>query len=409
MPPRLPPPPDFRQPVGRAVGILHGFTAGSAVACDPGIPVLAALVAATDTDTDTATGTGSGSAASAARRAVAAWVTTVGRGPGHPALYNSGLAGTLVGLHHAAALHPPLLRLADRLRGHLLATAGQRPWRTEQVALPDYDLISGPSGTLLALYATAPAAASVPAHAAPFVDHLVALCDSAALPRLRTGPYENDPDLHWLHGRINTGTGHGVAGLTMALTAAVRRTGPEPRLVRALRRTVGWLVRQSFTDDRSVRSWAAAGHDGTPPAPGPCPRQAWCYGNPGVTWALWDAADALGDERTAAWAATAFTTLADAYDPDYHLYGELPADRLGICHGAAGVLAVADAFARHARLPAAAGLRTELLRHLEARLPELDEPTWHPGLLGGTTGVLAALLTAGHGASRSWLICLGLR
>ncbi|QDY75568.1 lanthionine synthetase LanC family protein [Streptomyces qinzhouensis] len=390
-PQTAPVPLDSPQALHRAVRLLDEFRPGSAVACDPGIPVLAALVAAT------------GEPTGAARRAVAAWATTVGRGPNHHALYDSGLAGTLVGLHHAAALHPPLLRLADRVRGHLLTTAGQRPWRTEKVTLPDYDLISGPAGTLLALYTAATA------HPAPLADHLAALCDSAALPRLRTGGYENDPNLHWLHGRINTGTGHGVAGLTMALTAAVRRTGPEPRFVRALRHAVDWLVRQSFTDDRSVRSWDGAGHDGTPPAPGPRPRQAWCYGNPGITWALWDAADALGDERTAAWAVTAFATLADAYDPDYHLYGELPADRLALCHGAAGVLAVADAFARHARLSAAATLRARLLRHLESRLPELDEPSWHHGLLGGTTGVLAALLTTGHGASRDWLPCLGLR
>ncbi|MGV9315394.1 lanthionine synthetase LanC family protein [Streptomyces sp. NPDC003691] len=391
----VPAPLDSPRALQRAVRLLRDFRPGDAVACDPGVPVLAALVAAT----------GTGDAVSVARRAVAAWATTVGRGPSHHALYNSGLAGTLVGLHHAAVLHPPLLRVADRLRGHLLTAAAQRPWRTEQVALTDYDLISGPAGTLLALYATTPA----PAHPAPLADHLGTLCDSADLARLRTGGYQDDPNLHWLHGRINTGAGHGVAGLATALTAAVRRAGPDPRLTRALRRTADWLIEQSFTDERSVWSWDGAGLDGTPPAPGPRPRQAWCYGNPGITWALWDAADALGDERTAAWATAAFTTLADAWDPDFHLYGKLPADRLGLCHGVAGVLTVADAFARHARLSAAATLRARLLRHLDTRIPELDEPAWHHGLLGGTTGVLAALLTTGHGASRDWLPCLGLR
>ncbi|MCE0444796.1 hypothetical protein LT493_04370 [Streptomyces tricolor] len=50
---------------------------------------------------------------------------------------------------------------------------------------------------------------------------------------------------------------------------------------------------------------------------------------------MWDAADALGDTATADWAAAAFTTLAEHYDETFHLYGDTPQDRLGLCHGAA--------------------------------------------------------------------------
>ncbi|MFE0426182.1 lanthionine synthetase LanC family protein [Streptomyces sp. NPDC058953] len=387
---------DSPQALDRAVRLLAGYRADDTGVCDPGVPVLAALVAAT----------GTGLAVAAAHRATAEWARTVGRGPSHHALYDGGLAGSLVGAYHAARLHPQLHRIADRLREHLLTEADRRPWRTEDVALTDYDLISGPAGTLLALYAGSP---EPPGRAAPAARHLAALCDEAELPRLRTGPYADDPNLSWLHGRINTGMGHGVAGLVTALTAAVRVTGPEPALTRALGHAVPWLVRQSFDDALSVRSWDGAGLD-APPAPGVRARQAWCYGNPGVTWAVWDAADAVGDRETASWATEAFTGLADRYDENLHLFGDEPADRLGLCHGAAGVLVVADAFARHARLSAAATLRARLLRHLEARLPELDETErWHDGLLGGTTGVVAALLTCGHGGSRAWLPCLGLR
>lgn len=387
---------DSSHALDRAVRLLAGYRADDTGVCDPGVPVLAALVA----------DTGTAAAATAAHRATAEWSRTVGRGPSHHALYDGGLAGSLVGVHHAARLHPPLHRLADRLRDHLLTGAERRPWRTEAVALTDYDLISGPAGTLLALHAASPAP---PERAAPIARHLAALCDEPELPRLRTGPYADDPNLSWLHGRINTGMGHGVAGLVTALTAAVRRSGPDPELTCALGRAVPWLVRQSFDDARSIRSWDGAGLD-APPPPGARARQAWCYGNPGVGWAVWDAADAIGDHETAAWAAEAFTGLADRYDEDFHLFGELPGDRLGLCHGAAGVLAVADAFARHARLSAAATLRARLLRHLERGLAELDDTErWHHGLLGGSTGVLAALLTAGHGGSRGWLACLGLR
>ncbi|MFC9927809.1 lanthionine synthetase LanC family protein [Streptomyces sp. NPDC127190] len=363
---------------------------------DPGVPVLAALAHAT----------GAPEAERAAARAVAVWARTAGRGPGHPGLYDGGLAGTLVGLRHGARVHPGLRPVADRLRDHLVRTETERGRRRERVMFPDYDLIVGPSGTLLALCAdTCPA----PAELAPFTDHLTALCDADDLPRLRTAGYAGHPYLDWLDGRVNTGMGHGAAGVTAALTAALRRIGPRPTLTRALHRATRWLVRQSFDDARAIRSWDGAGLDGPPPA-GPRARQAWCYGTPGVSWALWDAADATGDGRTAGWAAEAFTTLAERYDEDFHLFGDRPADVLALCHGAAGVLMVADAFDRHAGLPAAAVLKARLLDRLTDRLPEVEAlGAESMGLLGGAPGPVCALLTAAHGAPRSWLPCLGLR
>ncbi|OKK03550.1 subtilin biosynthesis protein spaC [Streptomyces sp. CB03234] len=360
---------------------------------DPGIPVLAHLVAATGGPEATAT----------AARAVAVWARTAGRGPGHPGLYDGGLAGTLVGLRLGARLHPALHRAADRLRDHLTGEAVATVWRTADVAFPDYDLITGPAGILLALCAGAdPKAPELhrPAH------HLTALCDHADLWRLRTGQYADHPHLSWTQGRVNTGVGHGVAGVVTALTAALRYTG-DPGAAQALRHATRWLATRSYVDERGVRTWPGAGLDGPPPA-GANPRQAWCYGTPGVAWALWDAADALGDREAADWALTAFGTLAERYDEGFHLFGDGPADLLGLCHGAAGVLAVADAFDRHAHLPAAAALGSRLTAHLRARLPEALGTPWPPGLLTGAPGALSALLTA-RGAPRDWLPCLGLR
>ncbi|WP_030991584.1 lanthionine synthetase LanC family protein [Streptomyces sp. NRRL WC-3744] len=359
--------------------------------CDPGIPVLAHLVADDR----------------AARAAVAVWSRTAGRGPAHPALYDGGLAGTLVGLCLGARVHPALRPVADRLATHL---RGSRPrYRTHDVAFPDYDLISGPSGTLLALCAAEPEAEPP----RPLAAHLAQLCDEEELPRLRTGQYADHPYLAWVHGRVNTGMGHGVAGLVTALTAALRRTATGAAhadgLAGALGRATRWLVRQAYDDERGVRSWPGAG-PADPPDRAAHPRQAWCYGTPGVAWALWDAADALGDTAAADRAAAAFTTLAEHYDETFHLYGDTPGDRLGLCHGAAGVLAVADAFDRHARLPAATALKHRLARHLTARLPAHPATGWSTDLLNGLPGALAALLTATQEAApRPWLSCLGLR
>ncbi|MDN3258797.1 lanthionine synthetase LanC family protein [Streptomyces sp. CSDS2] len=349
---------------------------------DPGIPVLAYLVA----DADPAT----------AAAAVTAWAKSAGRGPSHPALHEGGLAGTLVGLRLGARLHPVLHRAADRLRDHL--TAPTPAYRTQEVAFPDYDLICGPSGTLLALCV---GATPTPSQLGPLIAHLTRLCDGEGLPRLRTGQYEGHPHLAWMQGRINTGMVHGIAGLITALTAALRCLGPDQELTDALTRATHWLARQAYDDDRAIRSWPRAGGDGPPPA-GPTRRQAWCYGTPGVAWALWDEADALGDRESADRAAAAFTTLAERYDEDFHLSGDTPGDLLGLCHGAAGVLAVTDAFNHHAHLPAAATLKKRLVHHLETRLPETVDD-WPPGLLGGLPGALSALLTAAPGTSRAWL------
>ncbi|KOV68760.1 lanthionine synthetase LanC family protein [Streptomyces sp. MMG1121] len=363
---------------------------------DPGIPALAALLHEV----------GEPVSAGAAVRAVAVWARTAGQGRGHPGLYDGGLAGTLVGLRLGARLHPRLHVAADRLRDRLVCTTPKRGWRRDHVAFADYDLIVGPSGMLLALCA---GARPTPAELGPFADHLAALCDADELPRLRTAGYAGHPYLDWLDGRVNTGMGHGTAGVVAALTAAVRHLGPRPDLTRALRHATRWLRRQSFDDARSIRTWDGAGLDGPPPT-GPRARQAWCYGTPGVSWALWDAADALGDQEAADWAAGAFATLAEHHDETFHLFGDRPTDTLALCHGAAGVLAVADAFDHHARLPAATELKTRLLGRLLERLPELHGLGAETmGLLGGAAGSLCALLTAAQDAPRTWLPCLGLR
>ncbi|MFE2041962.1 lanthionine synthetase LanC family protein [Streptomyces sp. NPDC059477] len=374
---------------------------------DVGVPALAALLAGTHPDDETTT--------AVAARAVASWARTAGRGSGHHGLFSGGLAGTLAGLRFGARLHPALNTVADRLHTHL---ATPRPRRQDQVTITDYDLIVGPAGTLHALLLADTEAAPLPQ-----IDHLALLASDPDLRRLRAGQDDRFPELDWLQGRVNTGMGHGVAGLLTALTATVRQTAPTPRLTRAIHHLTHWLTAQSFDDARAIRSWDGAGLEDVP-LPGARARQAWCYGAPGICWALWDAADAVDDKETAEWAESAFTTLCAHYDETFHLYGDPPTDRLACCHGAAGVLAVADAFHHHAHHPGAATLRTRLTTYLTAHLHELPTlAAQDMGLLGGATGILCALLTATTEATsgaaseaasgvtpwRAWTRCLGLR
>lgn len=81
----------------------------------------------------------------------------------------------------------------------------------------------------------------------------------------------------------------------------------------------------------------------------------------------------------------------------------------GICHGAAGTLAVAEAFALHAGIPAAGILRNRLLEFLADRLTEVQElGKENMSLLTGAAGVLAVLLTC-EGGKRGWLAQIALR
>ncbi|MCP9963748.1 hypothetical protein LUX05_24380 [Streptomyces somaliensis] len=119
--------------------------------------------------------------------------------------------------------------------------------------LADYDLVLGPAGTLLAQCA---GARPEPGHLLPHRDRLAALCDGDDLWRLRADGYADHPHLAWLQGRVNTGMGHGAAGVAAALTAAVRHTGPAAG--DALRRVAAWLEEQAYEDDRGLRTWPGA-------------------------------------------------------------------------------------------------------------------------------------------------------
>lgn len=373
---------------------------------DPGPAVLAALVAGTDRPTE----------GDPATRAVAAWVRRMGAGMLHPGLFGGGgLAGCYVGAHVAAGAWPDLARLAASLRSMLVAHALGDPWARQDIGWSDYDLVTGPSGTLLALSCDPPSPAPP---VAPIAAHLTALCGDG-LAGLRVGAYRGEELRGWNHGRINTGLAHGVTGVAAALRAADRLAGPDPARVAAERRIARWLTDQCHTDTRHVRTWASAGTDGRPPPTTASPRQAWCYGTPGIAWTLWETGRALHDPVLRTTARQAFASFVAAYDDAFYLApapGEdttaldtTALDTLALCHGAAGLLLIADAFARHTGLPGSADLRDHLEQHLLRHLDEtVRAASADPTLLSGAGGVLAALLTLSTG-NRAWLPSVALR
>jgi hypothetical protein len=372
--------------MGAAEHVLASWTASTAAGttgADLGPVVLAALVPDGEV----------------ARAATRAWVRAGARGSGRTGLFG-GTSGILAGLRLLADRHPHAAHAADRAA---IAVGNTPPrWRTSAVGFDDYDVAVGPAGVLLAqLTGTRPVRRE---HLMPAVAHLVGLTASAT--GFRIGAHAGHPLVGWAQDGVVTGLAHGVAGPVAALGMALPHV-PDARI--PLWRLASWLADQRFTDRGGVVSWP-----GRVPAPAPAHagvgvvrRQGWCYGTPGVAWALWAAGDALvhsghvaGGELCAV-ATEAMRTLCTAYDPDRHL-DHAP---LAVCHGAAGVLLVADAFARHAGAPAAAALRDELAAYLARRLDEVTR--LDATLLSGASGVLAALLTAA-GGDRGWLPCLAL-
>jgi hypothetical protein len=194
--------------------------------------------------------------------------------------------------------------------------------------------------------------------------------------------------------------------------------GSTPQAAEAIGRVAAYLVRYSRRDTRGLVCWPFAteslvplvtppGTDG-PSAAMERRRQAWCYGTPGVAWQLTEAGQVLGDPGLREFGLAAMASLCEAWDDD-HLDTTGPSDRLAFCHGAAGVLAVADAFALHTGLEPAKRLAEHLHAVILAELPQIAQLTAENlSLPSGATGVLAVLLgRAPH--RRGWLRTVGLR
>jgi hypothetical protein len=397
------PDPDLRALVRRTLDRCAGDEDGegklapSSGTCDPGPLVLAALAA----------GRFGGPVH---ERAVERWLERLSEALRTGAL-EFGPTGPLSGLAAAARVVPRLRRVSASLWKQIAEALPRDCWRTSDVGWFDYDLIRGPAGLLRSLVAAgrldAPGAQPRRRLAERSVRQLLALCDDE-LAALRLGRNQGDPRLKWGEGRINTGVAHGVGGVALALAAALEHgVAPTTRIRIALARIADWLVAQSYVDRTGLRTWPHASLDGDAPSSPTPPPQAWCYGTPGIAWALWESGRVLGRRDVATFALAAMESWCERVEPGVDRAADVP-EQLGLCHGIAGALALADAFARIAGLPAASR-KAKLLEELLLRnLSYVEGMGADRSLLTGAPGVLSLLLTRA-GADRRWLIPFGLR
>jgi lantibiotic biosynthesis protein len=315
-----------------------------------------------------------------------------------------GLGGFLAGVRAAMTLDGDFSSLYDRLVGQTSRWLAGVQWRRSSVAWVDYDLFRGPTGLVLAGVTNGGATAPF----VPAARHLARLCDNPGLEDLRAGTAIN-PRSAFNIGRINTGMGHGVTGVASALRHAVETFEDGSTYRPALRRACDWLVEEAYLADGDFITWPPVGRDGGRTSGWASRRQAWCYGTPGVAWTLWDAGRVLADSSLQVLGEEAMRSFCRVFDAEYHLDKHDIVEELGICHGAAGTLAVADAFARHCGLDAAASLRDYLDVYLLDRVIQIaDIARTDMTMLSGGGGIVSVMLTV-HGGPRSWLCQLALR
>ena len=195
-------------------------------------------------------------------------------------------------------------------------------------------------------------------------------------------------------GGADLGVAHGVSG-PLALLARAYAAGVEVSGQRdAIRGVADWLLAWRDPDHR----WPGIVDPQDDPVDGADPtRSAWCYGAAGVAASLLTAGRALGDASLTAAATTAIAAM-DGQDPDiWQLWGPT------LCHGYAGLLAVATRTAAVTGDPAAGRVAATAAR-LTLACFAADAPwgfrhvhLWGPA--GPVASDIAGLLVGAAGAA----------
>ncbi len=288
------------------------------------------------------------------------------------------------------------------------------------VTVSSFDLISGLSGTVLALL---PADGRRASPALPFL--VRALCELALagddLPAWHTPAdllYDDDQRRMYPYGNLNLGLAHGVPGILAALSLA-RLTGHRAeRLEPAIRRIAESVIGYACGTPE-IPTWPTVVplrlDDGRLATSAECDqgRDAWCYGTPGVARSLYLAGAALDEP---AWREMAGAALRGVYSRPI---SERAIDSPTFCHGVAGLLQINLRFAQDTgeRVfdQAAVDLTDQILGAVDAERPMAianlepgDNPVDQPGLLDGATGVCLVLLSAATDVEPTWDRIFGL-
>ncbi|SDD69076.1 lanthionine synthetase C family protein [Glycomyces harbinensis] len=338
-----------------------------------------------------------------------------------------GTAGLALAVSQCAVEQPGFRKTANRIDARLAEQVANRPdpRRFGGVNRGAFDAIQGSAGILGYLVTVEEPDPAVTAAIDGLIDDLIWLCTPEpdgrrrwiAAPEYYVIPGDHD---RFPHGYLDLGLAHGICGplatLSMAWSAGHRRPGQRE----AIHRTADDLVRLSIADEWG-RNWArlyGVDASGVPDRPlEPLGRTAWCYGAPGVSSALLDAADALGNDDWREVAVDGFhTEMRRLRDGSGHI------DAATLCHGLSGPLLIAQKIADRTGDEAMRGVVLELVErilgycdfdlplvvqeiHIGAPGIRLDSP----GLLDGAAGVALALWSTLRPQETAWQRALLIR
>ncbi|MBV8637785.1 MAG: hypothetical protein JO322_06840 [Candidatus Eremiobacteraeota bacterium] len=295
-----------------------------------------------------------------------------------------GLFGGISGLRAVAALairsEARYSKLVAQCDAYVDRQLTEQPRKAE--SFDRYDLISGWSGALLARGIDAPVE---PGRLAELIVWVLEDPDRWRCPHpLRP----DDPPVNDL------GLAHGVSGMLAALTLTLNRLEGEPARAAAqtLRELCEWRIDRG---NRVVWPPVISTHLEQ------SYRSAWCYGAAGVLAVIHNAAVALHDGETAAFAADAMQALAAQTPDSWELEGE------AICHGLIGN---ALCFASIASATGSAALWSAAFRVAERVMDRVSLKHYDAvGLLDGISGIALALLTLTGHTGAAWMRLFGLR
>ncbi|HEV7557750.1 MAG TPA: lanthionine synthetase C family protein [Kofleriaceae bacterium] len=289
-------------------------------------------------------------------------------------------AGWIAG--HVADDVEPFLEIVDTA---LIDALAVEPWTY------DYDLIGGLAG--MAVYFLDRAGPASSRGLARIVEHL----DTLAVTTPKGITWHTAPDLLPEYQRVqspegyyNCGLAHGVPGVVAVLGKIAARPDAPAAAARLCDGAISWLLAE-----RDPGGWPAA-IDGGARSP---TRAAWCYGDPGVLVAMWNANARRGQS----------TAEIDRFDGwmTRPLKGSGAVDT-GLCHGTGGLAHLANRFYQATRNPDYRAAAITWYEHtLEMRntepiagfpqyvpIPEPGEAHWRgtPAFLDGAAGVAMTLL-----------------
>ncbi len=286
------------------------------------------------------------------------------------------------------------------------------PRSEKDVAVGDYDIVSGASGILAYLLTVEQPNDQILNTIELLLDYLIWLAEPDQEHWYISPDHLTSDDKHlYLQGYFNCGLAHGIPGPLAVLALTWLRGYRYPGLQESITHLSTWMMKHQVIDEWGI-NWPNVvplqqfqSINDRQPLPGA--RAAWCYGAPGVARSLWLAGQALEDASLCQVAIDAIEAVLRRPIPVRRI------DSSTLCHGVAGLLQICLRFAHESEssiirqhIPLLVNQLLEAFnpdyalgfRDLERDHVYVDQPGW----LYGASGIAMVLLAASTSVNPEW-------